>query len=170
MPFRIFYLKFYLKFAFLAFLIPCQTGTEPLSNLQKALESEKPFLEATIDLIAQKYEIDPFLIKAVIRAESNFRHDAMSRCGAVGYMQLMPATARYLKVRDIHDPMDNIDGGTRYLKRLLERYDGNLVIALAAYNAGPGRVQRYRGVPPFPETQKYIKRVVKYKNEYAMNC
>ncbi|MGM0380805.1 MAG: lytic transglycosylase domain-containing protein [bacterium] len=99
------------------------------------------------------------LIYAVIRVESNSDSTAVSSRGAKGLMQLMPATARQLGVKDIYAPRENIRAGTRYLQKMINRFDGDLELALAAYNAGPGRVKEYDGVPPFKETQKFIERV-----------
>lgn len=104
--------------------------------------------------------ISPQLLEAVARAESNYRHDTVSRAGAIGIMQLMPATAAALGV-DPYDPWQNVLGGARYLKDLLRRYGGRLDLALAAYNAGPGAVARYNGIPPYPETNTYVSRVLK---------
>ena len=107
-----------------------------------------------------KHGIDPDLIQSVIRAESGFNPKAVSRKGAKGLMQLMPATASKLGVANSHDPAANVDGGTQYLRELLERYNNDLVKALAAYNAGPERVEKYKGVPPYRETYAYISRII----------
>lgn len=115
-----------------------------------------------INSAAQKFNVDADLIKAVIKAESNFNAGAVSSCGALGLMQLMPATAKGLGVDDPLNPEQNIYGGTKYLQRLLDKYNNNVSLALAAYNAGPGAVDRYGGIPPYGETQTYVKRVLNY--------
>ena len=112
-----------------------------------------------IQSAAQRYGIDADLIASVIAVESSFDSRAVSRRDARGLMQLLPETAKRLGVRDVFNPGENIDAGTRYLKALLARYDNDLVLALAAFNAGPERVQQYGNVPPFAETRSYVRRV-----------
>ena len=121
--------------------------------------SDAPIAEL-IRAAAQKHGVDEDLISSVITAESAFNPRAVSRKSARGLMQLMPATAALLEVTDAFDPAQNVDGGTRYLKLLLEKYGQDLTLALAAYNAGPDRVAQYRGVPPFAETRAYVRRVL----------
>ncbi|QYJ75313.1 lytic transglycosylase domain-containing protein [Shewanella sp. FJAT-52076] len=115
--------------------------------------------EKDILLAAKTYSLEPALIRAVIHAESNFNPKAISRTGAVGLMQLMPGTAKDMGVRNSFLPQDNILGGSRYLSLMLDRFQGDLNHALAAYNAGPTRVEEYSGIPPYPETKAYIERV-----------
>lgn len=117
---------------------------------------------------AAKFNLDAALIKAVIKAESNFNHKAVSRAGAKGLMQLMPQTASSLNVDDVFHPGNNIEGGARYLRYLLNLYRGNLTLALAAYNAGEGAVAKYNyGVPPYRETQNYVRRVLALYESYS---
>jgi len=116
--------------------------------------------------IGRRYSVDPPLIKAIIQTESDFDHRAVSRRGALGLMQLMPETARELHVSDPFDPLENIEGGTRYLRKLLDNFENNLILSLAAYNAGPGLVERTGGVPAIDETRNYVKKVLRRYKAY----
>ena len=113
-------------------------------------------LAAAVEEAARLHGVDPRLVAAVARRESAWRADVVSNKGAIGIMQLMPDTARYLGVRNAYDPRENILGGTRYLRTLLDTFNGDLDLTLAAYNAGPGAVAKYRGVPPYRETRAYV--------------
>jgi soluble lytic murein transglycosylase len=121
--------------------------------------------DGLIGLTAREHRLQPALVKAVIAAESNFDPEAVSRKGAQGLMQLMPETAAALGVADPLQPLENVRAGTRYLRLMIDRY-GDLERALAAYNAGPSAVDRYGGVPPYPETRDYVQRVLAYYRHY----
>jgi soluble lytic murein transglycosylase-like protein len=127
------------------------------------LRSNVPFnqqdVDSAIDQAAARHNVDPNLVRSVIKVESNFNPNAVSRKGAMGLMQLMPSTARSLHVTNPFDPQQNVDAGVRHLKSLLESYGGNIKLSLAAYNAGAGAVARSSGVPRFAETQNYVRRI-----------
>jgi hypothetical protein len=138
-------------------------SVEPEENFEPIpvppLASNTPYGQF-IRAAAQKHGLDEKLVTRVIAAESNFNPKAVSRKQALGLMQLLPKTAAQYSVADVFDPAQNIEGGTHYLQDLLEKYRGNLKLALAAYNAGPEMVERYGGIPPFAETQSYVKRIL----------
>ncbi len=113
------------------------------------------------------YNLDPNMVFAVIRAESNFNPYAVSKAGARGLMQIMPATGAEMRIRDLFDPEQNVAGGTQYLAKMMELFDDNVELSLAAYNAGPGAVKKHGGIPPFKETRDYVRKVTAYTREYA---
>jgi soluble lytic murein transglycosylase-like protein len=133
---------------------------EPDLSLQPAAQNPQG-LPGMVNAASGRYHLDPDLVNSVIHAESGFDAKAVSRKGAQGLMQLMPETASKLGVTNAFDPAANVDGGTRYLRALLDQYNFDLIKALAAYNAGPQRVEKYHGVPPYYETQAYIARIVR---------
>jgi soluble lytic murein transglycosylase-like protein len=141
-------------------------GIAPPAAAALAAGGDSGQYDALIQSAAQRHGIDPALLKALIRAESNFDPDAGSPAGAQGLTQLMPGTAAALGVTDVHDPAQAIEGGAKYLRRQLDAFGGDETKALAAYNAGPGAVSRYGGVPPYAETQQYVQRVLGYAAEY----
>jgi soluble lytic murein transglycosylase-like protein len=122
--------------------------------------------DSHINQVSRRYNVDPYLIKAVIKTESDFDCYALSEMGAQGLMQLMPATARELNVRNPFNAHENIDGGTRYLRSMLDIFDGNIPLSLAAYNAGPTLVKRLRKIPRIPETMNYVKKVLTHYKGY----
>jgi soluble lytic murein transglycosylase-like protein len=127
-------------------------------------------VDEIIDGAAEKHAVDPHLVRAIVKVESNFNPGAISRKGAMGLMQLIPQTARRLGVSDIFDPQENVDAGVRYLKYLLALYNGNLRLSLAAYNAGEKAVDRHSGIPPYPETRQYVNKISSlYGSGYIVN-
>ncbi|MDO5520796.1 MAG: lytic transglycosylase domain-containing protein, partial [bacterium] len=155
------------------------TNTESVSSTSKAQvknNSRKSFqsflgesesLDAIFQKAADKYGVDVKLLKAIGKAESDFNPNSTSHCGAMGIMQLMPETAKGLGVKNAYDPEQCIMGGAKLISGLLKKYDGDVKLALAGYNAGTGNVRKYGGVPPFKETQNYIKKVLKYSGSKA---
>jgi soluble lytic murein transglycosylase-like protein len=138
------------------------TGSRPAAAFPARPSSD---LSAVVNEASGRYRLDPDLVNSVIKAESDFQVRAVSPKGAQGLMQLMPGTASQLGVSNAFDPQANVEGGTRYLRELLERYNFDLVKALAAYNAGPQRVEQFGGVPPYYETRAYVARIVKDFNK-----
>lgn len=138
--------------------LPVVSGTA--TGWLRMTEPSRSRYAAEIREISARHGVDPTLVESVIRAESAFNPTAVSRAGARGLMQLMPKTALALGVRDSFNPRENIDGGVRHLRYLLDRYPGNVALAVAAYNAGEGAVDSYRGIPPYAETQQYVQRVL----------
>ncbi len=147
--------------------LPASTAVVPATALAAPALASAPAASGPVDVsevvsaVSGRYRLDPDLVNSVIRAESGFKVHAVSPKGAQGLMQLMPGTATKLGVPNAFDPEANVDGGTRYLRELLERYNFDLIKALAAYNAGPHRVEQYGGVPPYRETRLYVASIVR---------
>lgn len=135
----------------------------PTSTNANASRAE---IDSLIEEYSAKNGLDADFVKAVVRQESGFNPKATSKCGAMGLMQLMPATAKGLGVTNAYDAEQNIYGGTKYLKGLLDRFDNNKELALAAYNAGPNAVKKYKGIPPYAETQNYVKSIMKSYDKF----
>jgi len=136
-----------------------QTSLEASPVLSVAEQANRAKIEEMIREVSARYRVDPALVRAVIQTESNWNSSAVSRKGALGLMQLVPGTAQQLGVSNAFDPKQNLDGGVHYLHMLLERYNGDLDKALAAYNAGPGAVDRAGGIPQYRETRNYVQKV-----------
>lgn len=144
-----------------------ETAEMPLRDLSPTKKSRKDkHFHGLILAASSKHSVDPALVKAIIMAESSYNPDAISRKGAVGLMQLMPGTAVDMGVEDSFDPEHNINGGVKYLKHLLNLFQGDLRLAVAAYNAGITKVKKYQGVPPYKSTQFYVAKVFKYYRHY----
>jgi soluble lytic murein transglycosylase len=141
---------------------------EGVKSLRAAPDPESTaWMMEYADRYSRAHNLSPALVRAIIRAESNGNRNAVSRKGAQGMMQLMPFTSKRLKVSDPFDPVENIEGGVKYIKELLGSFSGNVEYAVAAYNAGPAAVRKYGGIPPYKETRTYVKRVLDYYRQYA---
>ncbi|MFV0436734.1 MAG: lytic transglycosylase domain-containing protein [Desulfopila sp.] len=145
---------------------PASTISHAFAHFYSPNTGYNDSLDQYISFAGIRYNIDPMLLKAVIRAESGFDVNAVSNKGALGLMQLMPGTARELSVSNPLNPWENIDGGARYLRQMLDTFNDNVRLSLAAYNAGPGAVKRAGGIPSYPETQNYVKTVLKHYQNY----
>lgn len=151
--------------AWIIMLPPVAATAQDLQASNQDADIESAF-DRIIIKVARNHDMDPALIKAIIKVESRYDHKAVSPRGARGLMQLMPNTAKAMGIRDLFDPEKNIQAGTKYIKHLLAKFDGEVKLALAAYNAGSTKVRKYNGVPPFKTTRRYIKKVMKYYHQY----
>ncbi len=148
---------------FLSCTQPEYTTASPEKTSKKTKENR---FDPIIIKAANRHGVDPAIIKAIIKAESRYNPRALSKRGAKGLMQLMPGTAKALGVKDIFNPAHNIDGGTKYFKELLTKFGGKIEYAIAAYNAGSAKVKKYGGIPPFKVTRRYVRKVIRYYEEY----
>jgi soluble lytic murein transglycosylase-like protein len=151
-----------------------QSGKRPAKRTKRLiaihfLRKKHRLYHSIILKAAHRHEVDPALVQAIIMAESGYNPKAISKSGAKGLMQLMPGTAKALGIKDIFDPEHNIEGGVRYFKKLVDKFDGDVKLALAAYNAGTRKVKKYKGVPPFKATRFYIKKVLRYYKYFKEN-
>jgi len=150
--------------------VPNHAGYRRVLRESRGQISVGPLTNASYDDLIQtasgRYNIDPQLIRAVIKAESDFNARARSQKGAMGLMQLMPETDRLHNIGDAYNPSENVEGGARHLRMLLDRYQGDLELSLAAYNAGSAAVEKHHGIPPFSETREYVRRVLRFYDSY----
>ena len=130
-------------------------------QVQEPMNATKVEIQRLVSESCEKHKVDPKLVMALIQQESGFNQNAISKTGAQGLMQLMPSTAKSLGVTNAFNPSQNIEGGVKYLKGLLDRFNGNTILALAAYNAGPNAVKQHNGVPPYKETQNYVRNILR---------
>ena len=142
-----------------AYVVPKAEHVQEIKH-EQAPNSSRSAIDQYITAVAQHHKVDPLLVRAVIQQESQFQPEAVSPKGAQGLMQLMPSTAQELHVNNPFDPLENIFGGTKYLKSLLDQYNGDVALSLAAYNAGPGTVNSCGGIPNYPETRRYVLKVL----------
>lgn len=133
---------------------------EIMSAQANTTTASKSQILNVVNQVAEKHGVDEKLVQALIKQESGFNPNAKSKAGAMGLMQLMPSTAKNLGVQDPYNVVQNVEGGVKYLKSMLNKYNGNVILALAAYNAGPGAVDKYDGVPPYKETQNYVRNIL----------
>lgn len=145
-----------------------QTAQDPIARRRqpKYWTVHTPY-DGLIKSVAKRHDVDPALVKAIVQAESAFNPDAVSSSGARGLMQVLPQTASRFSIHDLTDPRQNLKAGVLYLKHLIDLFDGNVVMAVAAYNAGPTQVRRHRGVPPYAETRRYLSKVMGLRTAYA---
>ena len=142
--------------------VAANVGSYPYPGMgSKSIQVRRQALANDVRLMSHKYGLDPLLIDAVIRQESGYQPKVVSKAGAIGLMQLMPATARGLGVKNPYDALQNMEGGVKYLQQQLKRFGGNVALALAAYNAGPNAVAKYGGIPPYKETRHYVRSILK---------
>lgn len=148
--------------------IELQKNTQEIGSVKPSIQSLNRLskYDDIINHASETYGVDKNIIKSVILAESSAKENAVSSANAKGLMQIIDSTAKYLGINNVFDPKENIMGGAKYLSELLRKYDGNLKFALAGYNAGPGNVDKYNGIPPFNETQTYVKRVIGYLKNF----
>lgn len=149
------------------FKLYLREGPKAVPRAQASAISGASWMTGYVDRFSRANDLPPALVHAIIKAESNGQRKAVSRKGAKGVMQLMPFTSKRLRVNDPFDPIENIEGGIKYIKELLVTFEGDLTNTIAAYNAGPGAVRKYGGVPPYQETRQYVRRVMDLYRQYS---